>query len=43
MSGFDLSPPDAAQRAALEATLDEAERRVLLAHGTEAPFCGAFL
>ena len=43
MSGFDLSPPDPAQRATLEAGLDEAERRVLLAHGTEAPFCGVFL
>ena len=43
MPGFDLTPPDATQRARLEATLDEAERRVLLAHGTEAPFCGVFL
>jgi peptide-methionine (R)-S-oxide reductase len=43
MSRFDLSPPDPAQRATLEAGLDEAERRVLLAHGTEAPFCGVFL
>ena len=43
MSGFDLTPPDPQQRATLEAGLDEAERRVLLAHGTEAPFCGVFL
>ncbi len=43
MSAFDLTPPDARQRATLEATLDDAERRVLLAHGTEAPFCGVFL
>lgn len=43
MSRFDLSPPDAAQRAALEATLSPDERRVLLQHGTEAPFCGVFL
>ena len=43
MSGFDLSPPDAAQRQRLEAGLSEDERRVLLQHGTEAPFCGVFL
>ncbi|MGL4423743.1 MAG: peptide-methionine (R)-S-oxide reductase MsrB [Gemmataceae bacterium] len=42
-SGHDLTPPDAAQRAALEATLTPEERRVLLAHGTEAPFCGGLL
>ncbi len=43
MSQFDLSPPDDAQRAALEAGLSADERRVLLQHGTEAPFCGVFL
>ena len=43
MCAFDLTPPSAAQRAALVEGLDEAERRVLLQHGTEAPFCGAFL
>lgn len=43
MSRFDLSPPDDAQRAALEAALSPDERRVLLQHGTEAPFCGVFL
>ncbi len=43
MSAFDLTPPDARQRATQEATLDDAERRVLLSHGTEAPFCGVFL
>lgn len=43
MTGFDLSPPSDAQRHALAAGLDDAERHVLLAHGTEAPFCGAFL
>ena len=43
MSAFDLSPPDDAQRAALEAALSADERRVLLQHGTEAPFCGVFL
>ena len=43
MTAFDLTPPDAAQRSALEAGLSADERRVLLQHGTEAPFCGAFL
>ncbi|MFB9067994.1 peptide-methionine (R)-S-oxide reductase MsrB [Pseudofulvimonas gallinarii] len=43
MSDFDLTPPDPRQRAALEADLSAEERRVLLAHGTEAPFCGLFL
>lgn len=43
MTRFDLTPPDAGQRAALEATLSADERRVLLQHGTEAPFCGVFL
>jgi peptide-methionine (R)-S-oxide reductase len=42
-SGLDLTPPDAAERAALEADLSSEERRVLLAHGTEAPFCGTLL
>ena len=40
---FDLTPPDDAQRVALVAGLNEEERRVLLQHGTEAPFCGVFL
>ena len=43
MTGFDLSPPDEAQRRALVESLGDDARRVLLAHGTEAPFCGAFL
>lgn len=43
MSRFDLTPPSAEQRAALEADLSADERRVLLQHGTEAPFCGVFL
>jgi len=43
MSAFDLSPPAPAEREALIAGLTEAERRVLLQHGTEAPFCGVFL
>jgi len=40
---FDLSPPTEAQLADLVADLDDQERRVLLEHGTEAPFCGTFL
>ncbi|UNK43405.1 peptide-methionine (R)-S-oxide reductase MsrB [Luteimonas sp. S4-F44] len=43
MSSFDLRPPSAAERTALEAGLSADERRVLLQHGTEAPFCGVFL
>ncbi|GGK14723.1 peptide methionine sulfoxide reductase MsrB [Luteimonas terricola] len=43
MAAFDLSPPDDAQRRALAEALDDDARRVLLAHGTEAPFCGVFL
>lgn len=43
MSTFDLTPPTASQRDALAAALSPEERRVLLAHGTEAPFCGVFL
>jgi peptide-methionine (R)-S-oxide reductase len=42
-SGFDLTPPNAAERAKLEAALSEEERRVLLQHGTEAPFCGGLM
>jgi peptide-methionine (R)-S-oxide reductase len=42
-SGFDLAPPSAAERQALEGTLTSEERRVLLSHGTEAPFCGVLL
>lgn len=42
-SGFDLTPPDDAMRARLEADLNEEEARVLLHHGTEAPFCGGLL
>ena len=43
MSAFDLTPPTDAQRQALTSDLNEEERRVLLQHGTEAPFCGVFL
>jgi peptide-methionine (R)-S-oxide reductase len=42
-TAFDLEPPSEAQLRALAADLDEDERRVLLEHGTEAPFCGVFL
>jgi peptide-methionine (R)-S-oxide reductase len=41
--GFDLTPPTDAERARLEAALNDEERRVLLQHGTEAPFCGGLL
>lgn len=42
-SCLDLTPPTDGQRVALEADLSAEERRVLLAHGTEAPFCGVLL
>ena len=42
-SGFDLTPPSSAERARLEAALSPEEKRVLLHHGTEAPFCGGLL
>ncbi len=42
-TGYDLTPlpPDEIDRRAASLTADE--RRVLLAHGTEAPFCGGLL
>lgn len=40
---FDLTPPSDDERRELEADLSAEERHVLLQHGTEAPFCGAFL
>lgn len=40
---FDLAPPTDAQRADLTASLGDEAKRVLLSHGTEAPFCGVFL
>jgi len=43
MDTFDLSPPTEAQRLAIAGSLTNEERQVLLAHGTEAPFCGVFL
>lgn len=42
-AGYDLTPPSESQRVALEADLNAEERRVLLSHGTEAPFCGTLL
>ncbi len=42
-AGFDLTPPTALERQTLEAGLNGEERRVLLQHGTEAPFCGGLL
>ncbi|CAN5507470.1 peptide-methionine (R)-S-oxide reductase MsrB [soil metagenome] len=42
-SGFDLTPPDAAERKRLEAELTREEAEVLLHHGTEAAFCGGLL
>lgn len=42
-AGFSLEPPSAVDRLRLEAALSKEERRVLLNHGTEAPFCGGLL
>ncbi|MGH6718816.1 MAG: peptide-methionine (R)-S-oxide reductase MsrB [Alphaproteobacteria bacterium] len=42
-AGFDLAPPDAATLRRLTAGLDPEERRILLDHGTERPFCGMLL
>ena len=41
-AGFDVTPPSSEQLHALVANLDDEERRVLLEHGTERPFCGIF-
>lgn len=43
MTVFDTTPPTDAQHREIAARLDDDERRVLLQHGTEAAFCGAFL
>ena len=40
--GFDLTPPTPEQIQTLAARLDPEARRILLDHGTEPPFCGAF-
>ena len=42
-SGYDLTPPTPAEREAAIATFTPEERRVILAHGTESPFCGGLL
>jgi peptide-methionine (R)-S-oxide reductase len=42
-AGYDLTRPSAADMAAKAATLTEDERRVILHHGTEPPFCGNLL
>jgi len=42
-AGFDLTPLSASQREALAQDLTPEERTVLLAHGTERPFCGTLL
>ncbi len=42
-SGFDLTPLTDVEREHRAAKLDPEARRVLLAHGTEAPFCGGLL
>lgn len=40
---FDIAPPSATQRQALEGMLTHEERKVLLKHWTEAAFCGGLL
>jgi len=40
---FDLTPPTDTQLQELASDLNSEERKVLLQHGTEAPFCGVFL
>ena len=42
-SGYDLTPLTEAQRAAAAEKLTAEERRVILEHGTERPFCGTLL
>ena len=42
-SGFDLGPLPSEQRDRLAKDLSAEERRVLLDHGTEPPFCGGLL
>jgi peptide-methionine (R)-S-oxide reductase len=42
-SGFDLGPLPDEQRTRLAKDLSAEERRVLLDHGTEPPFCGGLL
>ena len=42
-SGYDIRPLASAQVAELAGSLSAEERRVLLEHGTERPFCGLLL
>jgi peptide-methionine (R)-S-oxide reductase len=42
-SGFDITPIDEETRERLAEDLTEEERRILLNHGTEPPFCGNLL
>ena len=42
-SGYDLSPLNPAERERLAGRLTPEERRILLDHGTERPFCGTLL
>lgn len=42
-SGYDLTPLSQAERERLAGRLNAEERRVLLNHGTESPFCGVLL
>jgi peptide-methionine (R)-S-oxide reductase len=42
-AGFDITPIDGAKREQLAQKLTAEERRILLDHGTEHPFCGGLL
>lgn len=42
-SGYSVAPLSAQERDRLASRLDEEERRILLHHGTEHPFCGGLL
>jgi peptide-methionine (R)-S-oxide reductase len=42
-TGYDLTPLPAGEVEKLAASLSDEERRVLLDHGTEQPFCGGLL
>lgn len=42
-SGYDLTPLGPAERERLAARLNPEERRVMIDHGTEPPFCGGLL